>query len=139
VFSGSFSYDAVCGFFYFAALTYYIHIREKGLLLRPTQWVGFLALYICALNVKEMAVTLPVVILIYEFLKYSHELERPRFSRWTLREALPALVAGAITAIYCYNKIYGPGFAGNFTMEFVEHRLEPARLPSWVVAGLVGL
>jgi hypothetical protein len=136
VFSGSFVYDALCGFFYFAALTYYVHIREKGLLLRPTQCVGFLALYICALNAKEMAVTLPVVILIYEFLKYSHELERPRFFRWTLHEALPALVASAITAIYCYNKIYGSGFAGNFTAEFVEHRPEPARLPSWVVAAL---
>jgi len=136
VLSGSFIYDALCGFFYFAALTYYIHIREKGLLLRPTQCVGFLALYICALNVKEMAVTLPVVILIYELLKYPHELERPRFFRWILYDALPALVAGAITAIYCYNKIYGPGFAGNFTTEFVEHRLEPARLPSWVIAAL---
>jgi hypothetical protein len=136
VFSGSFVYDALCGFFYFAALTYYIHIREKGLLLRPTQCVGFLALYICALNVKEMAVTLPVVILIYELLKYPHELERPRFFRWILYDALPALVAGAITAIYVYNKIYGPGFAGNFTTEFVEHRSEPARLPSWVIAAL---
>jgi hypothetical protein len=78
VFIGSFIYDVLCGFFYFAALTYYIHIREKGLLLRPTQWVGFLVLYICALNVKEMAVTLPVVILIYELLKYPHEVERPK-------------------------------------------------------------
>jgi len=134
VFSGSFTYDALCGFFYFGALTYYVHIREKGLLLRPTQFVGFLVLYICALNVKEMAVTLPVVILIYELLKYSHELERPRFFRWILNDAFPALVAGAITAIYCYNKIYGSGFAGNFTPEFVEHRLEPAQLPSWVIA-----
>jgi len=66
VFSGSGIYDALCGFFYFAVLTYYIHIRENGLLLRPTQCGGFLALYICALNVKEMAVTLPVIVLIYE-------------------------------------------------------------------------
>jgi hypothetical protein len=50
-----------------------------------------------------------------------------------------ALVAGAIMAIYCYNKIYGPGFAGNFAMRFVEHRLERAWLRSWVVAALVGL
>ena len=50
-----------------------------------------------------------------------------------------ALVADAIMAIYCYNKIYGPVFAGNFAMPFVEHRLEPDRLRSWVVAALVGL
>ena len=53
-----------------------------------------------------------------------------------MHDALPALVAGAITAIYLYNKIYGPGFAGNFTTEFVEHSREPAGLPSWVVAAL---
>src|SRR5215472_9903741 len=29
VFIGSFIYDVLCGFFYFAAITYYVHIREK--------------------------------------------------------------------------------------------------------------
>jgi hypothetical protein len=116
VFIGSFIYDVLCGLFYFAALTYYIHIREKGLPLRPMQWVGFLALYACALNFKEMAVTLPVIVLVYELLKYYHEPERQKFFRWIVHDASPALAAGAITAIYCYNKIYGPR--------------------SWVVAGL---
>src|SRR6266478_8647244 len=73
VFIGSFIYDVLCGFFYFAALTYYIHIREKGRSLRSTEFAAFLALYICALNSKEMAVTLPVIVLIYEALR------RPRF------------------------------------------------------------
>ena len=137
VLSGAFSYDVLCGFFYFAALTYYIHIREKGLLLRPMQWVGFLALYICALNAKEMAVTLPVVVFIYELLKYPHGLERPKFSRWILHCASPALTAGIITAVYCYNKIYGLGFAGNFSTEVVEYRLNPSRPDSWVIATLL--
>ena len=69
VFVGSFIYDVLCGFFYFAALTYYIHIREKEVYLRPLQLFGFLVLYVCALNCKEMAVTLPVIVLIYELLK----------------------------------------------------------------------
>jgi hypothetical protein len=129
-------YDVLCGFFYFAALTYYVHIREKGLRLRPMQCLGFLALYVCALNSKEMAVTLPVIVLIYELLKYYHEPERQKFFRWILYDASPALLAGAITAIYCYNKLYGPGFAGNFGPEFLEHRLDPARLPPWVAAAL---
>ena len=137
VFSGAFSYDVLCGFFYFAALTYYIHIRERGLLLRPMQWVGFLALYICALNAKEMAVTLPVVVFIYELLKYPRGVERPKFSRWILHCASPALAAGMITAIYCYNKIYGLGFAGNFSTEVIEYRLNPARPDSWIIATLL--
>jgi len=137
VFSGAFSYDVLCGFFYFAALTYYIHIREKGLLLRPIQGVGFLALYICALNAKEMAVTLPVVVFIYELLKYPRGVERPKFSRWILHCASPALAAGMITAIYCYNKIYGLGFAGNFSTEVIVYRLNPARPDSWTIATLL--
>jgi hypothetical protein len=134
--NGAYIYDVLCGFFYFAALTYYVHIREKGLRLRPLQWLGFLALCVCALNSKEIAVTLPVIILVYELLKYYQESQRQNFFRWILYDASPALVSGAITAVYCYNKLYGRGFAGNFSPEFVEHRLDPARLPPWVAAAL---
>jgi hypothetical protein len=136
VVNGSYIYDVLCGFFYLAALTYYIHIRERGLRLRPIQWVIFLALYVCALNSKEIAVTLPVIILVYELLKYYQQSERQGLFRWILCDASPALVSGAITAVYCYNKLYGQGFAGNFSPEFVEHRLDPARLPPWVAAAL---
>src|SRR5262249_42050981 len=136
VVSGSYIYDVLCGFFYFAALTYYVHIREKGVRLRPIHWVAFLALYVCALNSKEIAVTLPVIILVYELLKYYQQSERQNLFRWMLNAASPALVSGAITAVYCYNKLYGRGFAGNFSPEFVEHRLDPAGLPPWVAAAL---
>ena len=71
VFVGAFIYDVLCGFFYFAALAYYVNIRERGASLRPLQLLGFLALYVMALNCKEMAVTLPVIVLIYEFLEVS--------------------------------------------------------------------
>jgi hypothetical protein len=109
VFIGAFIYDVLCGMFYLAALTYYIHVREKGTYLRPLQLLLFLLLYICALNSKEMAVTLPVIVLIYELLK------SPRWPRWdglfswSWRCATPALIAGVITAIYVYSKIYGSG------------------------------
>jgi hypothetical protein len=115
-------------------LTYYIHIREKGVFLQPMQWVGFLALYVCALNVKEMAVTLPVIVLIYEFLKYPGGVEPPKFSRWVLRGASPALVAGVITAIYCYNKIYGSGFVGNFSAQVVDYRSKATGLDRGIAA-----
>jgi hypothetical protein len=101
------------------------------------QWVGFLALYICALNTKEMAVTLPVVVFIYEALKFPRGVERTKFSRWILYCTAPALVAGAITAIYCYNKMYGQGFVGNFSTEVVEYRMKPTRPDSWLIAALL--
>jgi hypothetical protein len=131
---GPFCYDVLCGFFYFAALTYYIHIREKGFRLRPIQWLGFLALYICALNAKEMAVTLPVVVFVYELLKYRRGVERPRFSRWILHYASPALLAGVITAIYCYNKVYGSGLIGPFGIRTVDYRTKATTLDAGVAA-----
>jgi hypothetical protein len=107
VFSGVYIYDVLCGFFYFSALTFYVRIREKGSLLRPMQCVGFLALYICALNAKEMAVTLPVIVLIYEVLKFPRFGEWKQFARRNWRSALPSLIAGLLTAAYVYGKTHG--------------------------------
>ena len=56
-----------------------------------------------------MAVTLPVIALIYEVLKW------PRLGNWKLflrqnwRSAVPPLVAGVVTAIYIYGKMHGSG------------------------------
>lgn len=109
VFVGSFIYDVLCGFFYFAALTYYVHIRERKACLGPLQLLGFLALYVCALNSKEMAVTLPVIVLIYEFLKRPRWGDWKAFVRWTRSVAAPSLIAGLLTAIYIYGKTQGSG------------------------------
>jgi hypothetical protein len=109
VFVGAFIYDALCGFFYFAALAYYVHIREKGVSLRPVQLFGFLALYICALNCKEMAVTLPVIVLIYEFLKTHSWGDSRTFLHWIRSYAAPSLIAGLLTVFYIYGKLHGSG------------------------------
>ena len=107
VFVGAFIYDVLCGLFYLAALTYYVHIREKGAYLRPLQLVLFLVLYICALDSKEMAVSLPVIVLIYELLKSSRWASWNTFLSWTRLDAAPALIGGTITAFYVYSKIGG--------------------------------
>jgi hypothetical protein len=107
VFTGPYIYDVLCGFFYFSALTFYVRIREKRLLLRPMQCMGFLALYICALNAKEMAVTLPVIVLIYEILEVHRVGEWKEFAGRNWRSALPSLIAGVLTAVYIYGKTHG--------------------------------
>ena len=107
VFVGAFIYDVLCGLFYLTALTYYVHIREKGAYLRPLQLVPFLVLYICALNSKEMAVSLPVIVLIYELLKSSRWANWKAFLSWISRDAVPAFIGGAITVVYIYSKIGG--------------------------------
>src|SRR5437016_4877180 len=107
VFTGSFIYDVLCGFFYFASLTYYVYIRQKGLALRPGQLVVFLALYVCALNSKEMAVSLPVIVFIYEALKCPRLRDWNEFARRNWRVAIPAFVTALVTAIYIYGKLNG--------------------------------
>ena len=108
VFVGAFIYDVLCGFFYFAALTYYVNTRERGNALRPLQVLGFLALYVMALNCKEMAVTLPVIILIYEVLK-SRWADWKTFKRWVRSYVAPSLIAGLLTVFYLYGKLHGSG------------------------------
>ena len=61
----AFVYDALCGFFYLAAFVYYALIRAGGRSLSLRQTAIFLGLYLCALNSKEMAVTLPAVLLFW--------------------------------------------------------------------------
>ena len=109
VFVGAFIYDVLCGFFYFAALAYYVNIREDGASLRPLQLLGFLALYVMALNCKEMAVTLPVIVLIYEFLKSPDWTDWKAFLRWIRTYAAPSLIAGLLTVFYIYGKTHGSG------------------------------
>jgi hypothetical protein len=109
VFVTAFIFDVLCSLFYFAALACYVAVRERERSLGRWQLGGCFALYICALNSKEMAVTLPVIVLVYEVLKYYHTGQRESLLRWMRRYATPALVAGVIAAIYVYQKTYGPG------------------------------
>jgi hypothetical protein len=108
VFVGAFIYDVLCGFFYFAALAYYVNIRERGGSLRPLQLLGFLALYVMALNCKEMTVTLPVIVLIYEILK-SRWADWKVIPHWVRCHAVPSLIAGLLTVFYVYGKLHGSG------------------------------
>jgi len=61
-------YDILCFTFYFAALGLYVAARGRKQYLGNAQLAGFLILYIFALDSKEMAVTLPFVIIAYELL-----------------------------------------------------------------------
>jgi hypothetical protein len=108
VFIDAFIYDVLCSLFYLAALAWYVGTREKGRSLHPLELFGCFTLYLCALNSKEMAVTLPVIVLIYEIIKYYHRPNRQTFFEWLWRDALPALIAGLITTVYSYAKLYGP-------------------------------
>ena len=72
-------YDLLCFLFYFGALALYIQVRE-----RAAGWrILVLALYLCALGAKEMAVTLPLFLFLYDLI---YQPPAPRLAaalRWT--------------------------------------------------------
>jgi len=105
-FVGAFIYDVLCGLFYLGALTYYVHLREQNLRLRPGQVLIFLVLYVLALSSKEMAVTLPVIVLSYELLKTPLFTGWRTLGRWIWHCATTPLIAGGVTALYLRAKLY---------------------------------
>jgi hypothetical protein len=70
-------YDALCYCFYFAAMLLYVRARDQGRQLTRWELVVCCLLYICALNSKEMAVTLPVALLLYELIYNREALASP--------------------------------------------------------------
>lgn len=102
-------YDILCCFFYLAALLYYIRIRQQGRFLRPLEQLTFLGLFVLALNSKEIAVTLPLLIGIYEVLY--HPPAAFRFARlltWVVHEGRLMLWGGLFNAAFLIGKLYGP-------------------------------
>jgi hypothetical protein len=92
----AFVYDVLCGFFYLSALVYYVRIRDAGRYPSAREMAIFLGLFVCALNSKEMAVTLPVVLLVYEWTYHKQAALRLPF------------IAGLINLPYIYGKALRP-------------------------------
>jgi hypothetical protein len=99
----AFVYDALCGLFYLAALVFYVRIRARDRQLTIRETAVFLALYLCALNSKEMAVTLPAVLLAYEWIYR----EPPRWS-WLRGPGRVILLAAALNLAYIYGRTLAP-------------------------------
>jgi hypothetical protein len=110
VYLPTFVFDVLCFTFYFLALTYYLSIRARGVLPTWKQTIAFLLLYVCALDSKEMAVTLPVIVLLYEVIWHAPAgITVASALKWLKHEALPSLIGGALTAVYILGKAFGPG------------------------------
>jgi hypothetical protein len=90
-------YDVLCFLFFIGAMLVYARVREQG---RGPDWrhtTLFLLLYLCALNSKEMALTMPLVLAAYEWFY-----QRRGTRRWLL-----VTVTGALAAVSLYGKKFG--------------------------------
>jgi hypothetical protein len=136
-------YDLVCGAFYFATIFFYVKWRRTYPPLTWAQVAILLALLLLALQSKEMAVTLPVILTAYEIFYHRKGFNRCLILMYVLTGAVLAaklLTKNALSA----NQLYHPQFSLNLighAYAHYYHLLFPA-LPlsaAWVlvIAGLI--
>jgi hypothetical protein len=100
----SFVFDVLCSFFYLAALVWYLRIRDRGQLPNGRQIAALSGLYLCALNSKEMAVTLPLMLAAYEWVYHKFPRTWGAAGAWLRGAGRGALATLAITLPYLYGK-----------------------------------
>jgi hypothetical protein len=101
-------YDLLCYSFYLGAFNLYLGVRSQGLALASRHLGILIALYVCALNAKEMAVTLPVMLAAYEIIYHWRALGKSGW-RWPWREGRGVLVMGLLTVPYVIGKLTAAG------------------------------
>ncbi len=124
-----FIYDILCCFFYLAATVYYIRIRGQGRPLRAIETAAFLLLALCALNSKEMAVTLPVVLLAYEWVYHPPARWKPRdLLRWLGGPARAPLLTAGLAILSVYGILFAsealakqPAYGLEFSLHLLLH------------------
>jgi len=108
-YNAAFVYDVLCCLFYLACFAWYLRIRNQGRLLTPGETAVFLALFLCALNSKEMAVSVPVMLAVYEWIYHPPVKWRPaELWAWVRGPARVALIAAALNVVDIYPKLFGP-------------------------------
>jgi hypothetical protein len=107
-------YDVFCSLFYFLALLIYLRARLQNRLMGLWESIGFLACFICALNSKEMAATLPVMVLVYELLWHPPDFRSFRaLCLWIIRGGRMALVGALFVLIYLPGKLSPEGLTSS--------------------------
>jgi hypothetical protein len=98
-------FDLLCYALYLSAFLAYIGIRARGGTPGTRELTGIVCLYVLALDAKEMAVTLPLFLLLYEVIFHTSGLRSPR--RWVTRDCRAIWITGVLTVIYIAGKLTG--------------------------------
>src|ERR1035441_7747289 len=109
----AFIYDVLCFSFYMGAFLCYGRVRAQGRLLRGSETALVMGLYLCALDSKEMALTLPIVLLAYEWI-YHPGNGRPTawtpggIARWLRGPGRVMLYCAVLNLVYLEGRAFGP-------------------------------
>src|SRR5450759_2024271 len=109
----AFVYDVLCFSFYMGAFLCYARVRAQGRLLRGGETALVMGLYLCALNSKEMALTLPIVLLAYEWIYHPGNGRRAArmmrdIAAWLRGPGRVVLYCVALNLFYLYGKAFSP-------------------------------
>lgn len=145
-------YDVFCFLFYFAALACYLRWRGSG----PMSTSLVVALTVLALNSKEMAVSLPVMILLWELLERRPGWSLLRVLHWLIREGRTALITALAVLVFLLGRMAGPesltqvgayrpqisvsnffSQAGHYLGELVYHKVEVGPLSAAAILSLL--
>lgn len=103
-------YDVFCFLFFSSALLIYLRARSQDRFLGVWGTLGFLACFLCALNSKEMAITLPVIVFLYELIFHPPDFRKlGAIVRWCFREGRMALLGAVCVLIYLPAKLGASG------------------------------
>lgn len=102
-------YELLCFFFYFAAFLSYISLSRENRPFSVRVCLAVVGLYICALNSKEMAVTFPLFILLYELVYRPPQPQWPALRQWILTRARTIGVLVLVTVPYVIVKLTAEG------------------------------
>jgi hypothetical protein len=102
-------YDILAYAFFWAGFALYVHLRQAG---RPLGWgalVLVFLLYAGALESKEIAVTFPVAVGLYELVWHPPATWKPSaLGRWIWQEGRLAVIGSVAAIAYFLGKRYGP-------------------------------
>ena len=101
-------FDLLCYSFFIGALNVYLSVRTEGRMWTWRRLAALIALYVCALDAKEMAVSLPVLLAAYEGIYHRRAL-LDRGLRWLWREGQGVVATGLLTLPYIAGKLAGAG------------------------------
>jgi preprotein translocase subunit Sec61beta len=105
-------YDVFCFLFFSLALLIYLRARTQDRFPGIGETAGFLVCFICALNSKEMAVALPVIVMLYELIFHPPDFRSVRaMARWCWQEGRTALLGALVVLIYIPGKLGAGGLA----------------------------
>lgn len=100
-------YDIFCFTFYLSALAVYINARRQGRDVSLRSLLVVCGLYILALDSKEVAVTFPVMLALYELLWHPPALQKHALIPWLTR-LTPVWIAAGITGAYLAGRVFSP-------------------------------